>query len=456
MKILIIGAGPAGLACAWELSKNKSCEIEIWEKEGKAGGMSRSIKNQNYLFDIGGHRFFSKILEVNKLWKELLGKEFIKRLRKSQIFYVNKYFDYPINFQDVMKKFGWKNNLEFLITFLRAKINKREEISFEDWAINNFGKKLYESYFKEFTQKVWGLPCKQISKDWANQRVKGLSFGSVIKKILGMKKSTQVKSMTENFYYPKYGAGQMYEEMKKSLTKKGVKLKFKTWPKLINNNQVINNKNEKVKFDYLISSVPITEMVKLFKDKKSKKVKMALSKLKFRSFIMLQLVLDENLKNKNTWIYVQEPSVDVGKVQFWHNWSKKMSKKNNSLGVEYYCQEGDEIWKMSKTDLVKKAKEELVKIRLIKKSTKVISSKVIKVPFAYPIYEIGYKKNLDVIRKYLEKEKRIISIGRSGLFKYNNMDHSIYTGFLAARNILGNRKYDLWEVNQDENYHESE
>lgn len=464
-KVLILGAGPAGLAAASELTKNKIYPVLI-DKDKQVGGLSKTIEKNGYYFDLGGHRFFTKIPEVNQLWHETLRDDFLERPRLSRIYYQNKFFDYPIKLQNALKNLGLVESFKCLISYIRAQISpSREEDTFDKWISNRFGKRLYQHFFKSYTEKLWGIPCQQIQAEFAAQRIKNLSLWGAIKNALPFAKKGNIKTLIDKFHYPKYGPGMMYETMAKNIQEKGaeIRLKYKV-EKIYSNNgrikSVLLKKEDKeilLEADYFLSSIPITELIKKIKPKAPQNVIQAASNLTYRSFVTVNIIYQEKNKLKDTWLYIHSPEVKLGRVQIFNNWSPYLvkNKKYTSLGLEYFCTEGDEIWKMDKNKLAELADIEIKKIGLIEKKAKISQINYGRYAKAYPTYDSSYEKNLAIIKKYLLQFKNLQPIGRYGLFRYNNMDHSIMTGIIAARNIIsGKKKYDAWKVNQDQEYHE--
>ncbi|MBA2861805.1 NAD(P)/FAD-dependent oxidoreductase [Methanococcus maripaludis] len=462
--IAILGAGPAGLSSAYELAKisdnfENEYNVVIFEKSSEVGGISKTALNNGYYFDLGGHRFFTKIEDVSNMWNDILKDEFILRPRLSRIYYNKKFFNYPVKVFDAVSKLGLKEDFLIFMSFMKSQMLKRKEISFEDWVSNRFGYRLYSIFFKTYTEKVWATPCDKIQAEWASQRIKGLSIGAIIKRELLGDKNEVIKTLIDEFLYPKYGPGQMYSELAKTLTEKDVKIAYNSYISAITTKEnkivsIVDNNDNEFEIDELISSIPIDDMVRLLNP--PNEVLDAITNLKFRSFIIVNLVFDNLVDLKDTWIYIHEPEVKLGRVQIFNNWSPHLVKNSNcsSIGAEFFCSENDELWVLPDNEIIKKAEEEIKKIDLIPDNFKITDAKVVRVPKAYPVYDEGYKNNLNIVIDYLNAFENLQLIGRAGMFKYNNMDHSIYTGFLAARNIAYGKKYDIWGVNQDQEYHE--
>jgi len=473
-KIVIIGAGPAGLTAGYELKKRNK-DFIIFEKEKEIGGIAKTVKYKNFRFDIGGHRFFSKSEIVNKIWKEILpADDWLQRHRLSRIYYDNCFFDYPLKIDNVVKNLGLKRSLAIILSFINSKLFPiRDEKSFEDWIVNRFGWRLYKTFFKSYTEKLWGIPCEQIRADWAAQRIRGLSFTSAVKDALlrqiGFKNSEVIKTLITSFVYPKYGPGMMWQAMSgkilKGTNKKIIKRKTKVIKIIFNKKTakvkrvIIKNeqgKERQVKTAALFSSMPIDELILLINPIPSKKVIKAAKDLMYRDFIQVALVFKMKKSFPDNWIYIHDPQVNILRVQNFKNWSPYLvpSKKYTCLGVEYTCNIGDEIWSLSDRRLKNLAKEELIKTRLVSKNKTVLGGKVARMKKAYPIYNSEYKKSVKIIKNFLKKIKNLYPIGRSGMFKYNNMDHSMLTAILSVRNFCEKKSYNVWDINTEEKYHE--
>ncbi len=461
--VIILGAGPAGLAAAHKLSENGK-SVVVFEKENQVGGISKTIEFKGYRFDLGGHRFFTKSKEVNELWEKTLGDDFLKRPRLSRIFYQNKFFDYPVKPLNALSGLGFFESMLIGFDFLRSKIFPyKEEENFEQWVSNRFGKRLFNHFFKSYTEKVWGISCSEIQAEWAAQRIKGLSLGSTLKNALFPSKKGKIKTLIDEFRYPKFGPGMMYEKMAENIEKMGgiilkeqEVIKIKTNGNLVES-VVVREKNGNEKeygADFFLSSMPITGLARKISPKASPRVMEAAKNLTYRSFITVSVILDNPSPFPDTWIYIHSPEVKLGRIQNFKKWSPFMvpDKTKTALGLEYFATEGDKLWQMQDQELIELGLSELEKIGLGKKEN-FVDGFVARVPKSYPVYNQDYPKNIQIIRDYLEKFNNLQPIGRYGMFKYNNMDHSILTGLLAADNILG-KKHNIWEVNVDEDYQE--
>lgn len=468
----IIGAGPAGLSAAYKL-REKHIPCEVFEQDkAYVGGISRTVVYKGYRFDIGGHRFFSKSDVVEKFWAEVLEDRLIERMRLSRIYYNDKFFNYPLSPYEAFRKLGPIYSFQCFFSYLKVKLFPIREIkSFEDWVINNFGRKLYLTFFKTYTEKVWGIPCSEISADWAAQRIKGLSFYSLLKSLFQKQKGTSgnkhvIKTLIDRFRYPILGPGQFWEEIQRVLNEKqptvfmhhdvvGIRrvagkleLTFKT----------AGGETKKC-FDHLISTMPVNKLIAAMDPAQvPAEVKTAANHLKYRDFLIVALIIDAADLFPDNWIYIHDPKVNVGRIQNFKNWSPSMvpDERKSCLGLEYFVNKHDRVWSMADADLLKLAEAELRTLGLIDSRTKVEDGSIIRVPKAYPVYDDQYKEHVAVIRAYIEKEYPEIQLaGRNGMHRYNNQDHAIMTGFLAAENIAeGSPKYDLWNVNNDASYHE--
>ena len=469
-KFIIVGAGPSGLSSAYELLKVDS-DVVLFEKSTDIGGLSRTIKHGNCSYDIGPHRFFTLNKEVEKLYLEILGDKKIEVNRLTRILYNNKLFLYPLSPFNTLVKLGLFNAILIFFSYINSLIKKiffkSKPKNFEDWVISNFGKQLYKTFFKSYTEKIWGISCNKISSQWAAQRIKNLSFTSVlinpIKKRFSKKK---IKSLVDRFYYPKYGAGFFYELLSK---------------KIINNNGIINLnyelisiniENEKVKSvsfkkdneiysfsaDYYIFSCPFTKIIEIINPKVPEEIIQASQKLKYRNHICVNLEIQGSMF-KDNWLYVHDPNLHMARVSNYKNFSKNMSNSDdiNPLTVEYFCFDNQALWKMSDKELVELGEKELRLSGLIGENNKVNSGFVVRSQNAYPVINDGYEKYVNILKNYLNKYKNIIPIGRSGMFKYNNQDHAIATGIYSARNLIdANTNIDIWKINSEGIYLEED
>jgi protoporphyrinogen oxidase len=458
---VIIGGGPAGLTAAYELNKHGQKSI-VFEKADRVGGISRTETYKGYRFDIGGHRFFTKVGEVEQLWQEVLGDEFIKVPRLSRIYYKNKFFSYPLEPYNALSNLGVINSVLIMWSYFKAKISPNPiEENFEQWVSNRFGRRLYYTFFKTYTEKVWGIPCTEIRADWAAQRIKGLSLKkAIVNAFFG---SNDTKTLIKEFNYPKFGPGQMWERFQEILDSQGSPVHLKTQViELERSGYRLNSltierqgKISQVRAENFVSSMPISLLVKRLNPAPPEEVLQAASSLKYRDFLIVTLVVDRAAIFPDNWIYIHSPEFKVGRIQNFKNWSMAMvpDTSKTSLGMEYFCNEGDDLWQMSDRDLVELASREIRALRLLDSEARVEDGCVIRQYKAYPVYDDEYRHNVDIIKKYLQKFENLQTVGRNGMHRYNNSDHSMLTGLLAAKNILG-ENHNLWNVNVERSYHE--
>jgi protoporphyrinogen oxidase len=461
-KVSVIGGGPAGIAATYVLAK-KGVPVCCFEADAVVGGISRTIEYKGFRFDIGGHRFFSKYDRVNALWQEVLGDEFLIRPRLSRIYYNGKFFNYPLQVGNALSGLGLILSLKILSSYCRSRISPiRPEENFEDWVSNRFGRQLYSIFFKTYTEKVWGIPCNEIRAEWAAQRIKGLSLWSAVKNALFGDPEKKIKTLINEFSYPRLGPGQMYETMAKKAVGMGADLCLLQRVVIINHQagkivsaEIVGPEGPKtVEATDIISTMPITDLVLNMRPKPPEEVAAATKKLRYRSLLTVNLLLRVPQQLPDTWLYVHDPSVRLGRVQCFANWSPFMvpDKEHSSLGLEYFCTERDELWEMEDDELIALAREEIGKLGLAR-SEDVFDGFVVRMPKCYPVYDGEYRQHLDTIRTYLSGFENLQLCGRYGLFKYNNMDHSMLTAMLAVENVLG-ADHDVWEINADDAYHE--
>jgi len=463
MKVIIFGAGPAGLTAAYEACKN-GLTPAVFEKDKDVGGISKTINYKNYLFDIGGHRFFTKYDEVKRIWNEILGDDFITRPRLSRIYYNNKFFYYPLRPLNALMNLGLANSFLVVLSYFYSQLNPcRDVTNFEQWVSNKFGKKLFTIFFKTYTEKVWGLSCQEIQADWAAQRIKSLSLGKAILNSLGFLGKDRVTTLIDEFQYPRKGPGQMWNRAKELVEKRGGKVHLKSQVVQLNRkgNKIIsalvrtNGSLEETNGDHFLSTLPLRELVLAIKPLAPNDVLDAAQKLRYRDFFTVSLVIGKPFIFPDNWIYIHSPEVRVGRIQNFKNWSPEMvpDPQTTTLGLEYFCFESDEIWKRDDSELIKLGIEEVGKLKFAARE-EVIDGMVIRSPKTYPIYDEGYKERIETIRNYLSRIENLQTMGRNGLHRYNNQDHSMLSAIGAVRNILG-EKHSVWDINVDDEYHET-
>lgn len=466
-RIGIIGAGPAGLTAAYLLAKSGN-EVVVFEVDPRfVGGISRTEKYKGFLFDIGGHRFFSKSPEVNEFWQEILGNDLLVCKRSSSIYYNQTFFSYPLILSEVFWKLGPVTSFRCFLSYIKAKISPvKNPVSFEDWVVNNFGRLLFEIFFKSYTEKVWGIPTSKISADWAAQRIKGLSIRTIIRSALTKnKKDKIIKTLIDSFHYPRLGPGMMWEVCAEKCKEMGAQILMNTAVKSLKYDQQQNkwslrlaDNTEQHGFDHVISSAPMYELIPGIYPQVSATALQAAKGLHYRDFITVVLILKNATTFTENWIYIHEPSVKVGRIQNFKTWSREMvpDETMDCYGLEYFCFEGDGMWTMEDKKLIALGTEEIIALGLARKE-QIVDGYVVRQPKAYPVYDHDYKEKINVIRDELKQYPSLHLVGRNGMHKYNNQDHSIMTSMYVVKNILaGDNKYDPWKVNQDAEYIEEE
>lgn len=460
MKIAVIGAGPAGMTAAYELSK-KLNQIDVFELSPSVGGMAKTIELWNQKVDIGPHRFFSNDTRVNELWLEVVGKDYEMVDRLTRIYYNKKFFHYPIKAFNALTNLGIFKAASCMMYYGIEKISPTKDIStFEGWVTNRFGKKLYQVFFKTYTEKLWGIPCNILDADFAAQRIKKFSLGEAIKSAL-FGNSGKHKTLVDQFAYPHGGTGMVYERMAAFVKSKGGNVFLNTAVKKINTKNGVAFEIEledgtTKTYDHVISSMPLSLMVSRLPEVPPA-IKKAADSLKYRNTIIVYLNVQAKNLFPDNWLYVHSSDLLMGRLTNFRNWVPGLYNKEESTicALEYWCYNEDDFWNWSNEDLIQLGKEELRKTGLIG-NAEISDGYVYKIPRCYPVYSTGYKEILKPIEDYLSSVKNLHVIGRYGAFKYNNQDHSILMGKLAAENILNGTKHNLWEINTDyEDYQES-
>ncbi len=463
MNVIIAGAGPAGLTAAYEACK-KGLNPVVFEKDREVGGISKTVNYNDYLFDVGGHRFFTKYQEVKTIWDEILGEDFLTRPRLSRIYYNNDFFYYPLKPLNALKNLGLINSVSIVWSYILSQICPYKDVkNFEEWISNKFGKKLFNIFFKTYTMKVWGISCKEIQADWAAQRIKSLSLGKAILNSIGFLGKGRVTTLIDEFQYPRKGPGQMWNAARELIEKKGGKVKLNTPVVQFNrkSNKIIsltiknNGSLQEINGDHFLSTIPLRELVQGIKPDAPVEVLDAAQNLKYRDFFTVGLIIDKPSIFPDNWIYIHSPEVQVGRIQNFKNWSPEMvpNPKMTTLGLEYFCFDTDDIWKKDNEELIEMAKEEAVKLKFAARE-QIIDGLVIRSPKTYPIYDEGYLERVGIIQNYLVGLKNFQTMGRNGLHRYNNQDHSMLSAMYAIRNILG-EDYSVWDINIDDEYHET-
>jgi len=459
---VILGAGPAGLTAAYEFTKWGVVPVVI-EKQSIVGGLSSTRTYKGYHFDTGGHRFFTKAEAVSRMWKEILGADFLRRPRMSRIYYAGKFFAYPLKPLNALLGLGIWQSILVLSSYLRWRaIPYRPEDTFEQWVTNRFGKRLFEIFFKSYTEKVWGLSCSELKAEWAVQRIKDLSLKTAILSMF-CKPRTPIKTLIEEFDYPRLGPGMMWNAVKLAVerargevrTGSDVAAITRIGPRVDGVVIVRDGVREVISGTHFISSIPVTEAVKKMDPPAPAEVLAAADALTYRDFLTVVLIVKRADVFPDNWIYVHDPAVRVGRIQNFKNWSPDMvpDAGKTSLGLEYFCLEGDAVWTTPDRELIEQATRELCAIGLAQ-AHEIEDGCVVRVPKAYPVYTSDYAQHLAVVRRFVDSLENFQTIGRNGLHRYDNQDHAMLTGALAARNVVLDQRNDVWSINTDAEYHE--
>jgi protoporphyrinogen oxidase len=460
--VVVIGAGPAGLTAAYDLT-NHDIRSVVLEKDTVVGGLARTAEYRGYLFDIGGHRFFTKVALVERMWREVLGADFITRPRLSRIYYNSKFFQYPLEPLNALGGLGLIESARCGFSYLAARLRpERPEDNFETWVSNRFGRRLYRTFFKTYTEKVWGIPCREIQAEWAAQRIRGLSLTSVIWNALRPRrpqsKDQVIKTLIHEFEYPRRGPGMMWMRTRDVVEQRGSKVVMEAPVEKIlwERGRVLGVKagGRLWRGDHFISSMPIRELINALDPAPPDYLRGAADDFSYRDFLTVALMVRGRNLFPDNWIYVHDSAVKVGRIQNYNNWSPEMvpDPETTCLGLEYFCFEGDGLWRTPDDELIQLAKRELGQLGLIDPA-QVFDGTVLRIEKAYPIYDSSYRRGVAAVRRFLETVPNLQLVGRNGMHRYNNQDHSMLTAMLAVRNILG-AHYDLWQVNVDADYHE--
>lgn len=462
-QFVVIGGGPAGLTAALELTDHGYRPI-VLEQSRLVGGIARTESYKGFRFDMGGHRFFTKSTQVKELWHRILGNQFLQRPRLSRIFYNKKFFHYPLRPLEALSKLGLFEGTLIILSYLRWQVFPYRTVdTFEQWVTNRFGRRLFLMFFKSYTEKVWGIPCSELKAEWAAQRIKNLTLASALLSWL-FRPRYAITSLIEQFDYPALGPGMMWEAFRDEIAQQGgiVRMSCQVVKISRDGDRVLGvhvvedgGETEFIPADHVISSMPVTEFIKKLDPPAPLAIAKAAGQLKYRDFIAVCLIVDQSDVFQDNWIYVHEPDVKVGRIQNFKNWSPAMlpDQSKTSLALEYFCNEGDDLWCMSDSDLIELAKQELAKVGLVD-SRWVEDGCVFRVPKSYPVYDSDYRECLSYIKDFIDHLANVETVGRNGLHRYNNQDHAMLTGLLAARNAVLGETNDLWNVNVDQEYHE--
>ena len=461
-QVVIIGAGPAGLTAGYELTKHNIHPI-VLEQRDRVGGLARTENYKGYYFDMGGHRFFTKAEPVSKMWHAVLGEDFLLRPRTSRIYYQNKFFNYPLKPFNALFGLGIWEAILIGLSFIKCQIIPyKHEDTFEQWVTNRFGKRLFGIFFKTYTEKVWGISTSELKAEWAAQRIKDLSLKTALLSMF-VKPKNQIKTLIEEFHYPRRGPGMLWEAVKQQIEARGGVVELNSDVVKINRvgsriTSVVvsceDKETETIPGTDFVSSMPISEFIKRL-DPVPPEIMQAAQKLNYRDFLTVCLIVNQPDLFPDNWIYIHSPEVKVGRIQNFKNWSPDMVPDPNktSLGLEYFCTEGDELWSMCDADLIALGKREVERIGLAN-ARDVEDGCVFRVPKAYPVYDSDYRDYVAMIRKFVDGLENFQTIGRNGLHRYANQDHAMMTGMLAVRNLVLGEHNDLWSVNTDQVYQE--
>ena len=466
-EVVIIGAGPAGLTAAYQLAKAGETST-VLEADEIVGGISRTTERDGWRFDIGGHRFFTKVREVEELWHEILpAEDFLTRPRMSRIFYDGRFFDYPLRAGNALRNLGPFEAARCVGAYVWARLHPPlDQSNLEGWVSARFGARLYRTFFKTYTEKVWGVPANEIQADWAAQRIKNLSLSkAVLNSLLPRRKQTEITSLIEEFQYPKFGPGMMWERCRELVEAAGTKVHLNSSVSAIRHEGgravavVADHDGGTTEYPCsdVISSMPLPLLVKAMVPQAPEEVRRAADDLTFRDFLTIALVVPEAGAFPDNWIYVHSPGVRLGRIQNFGSWSPYLVKEGRTcLGLEYFVFEDDTLWMMADEDLVAYGTAELAALGLIDPA-EIEAGYVVRMPKAYPTYDEGYGANVEVLRGWLaEHAANVHPVGRNGMHKYNNQDHSMYTAMLTVENILDGTHHDVWTVNVEEEYHEED
>ncbi len=471
-RVVIIGAGPAGLTAAYQLAK-LGHHTTVLEADDVVGGISRTVERDGWRFDIGGHRFFTKVQPVDDLWFEILGAgEFIRRPRMSRIYYKGKLYDYPIRPFNALRKLGVVEAMRCMASYAWVRVRPPKDTStLEGYIASRYGWRLYRHFFKTYNEKLWGVPASQISADFGAQRIKNMSIVAAVweplrARLLGARrdKTKQVTSLIEEFNYPKYGPGQMWETAAEKVTAAGSQLLMRhrvvrilhcdgaAYAVVARDEHGVEHTFE---CTHIVSSMPMGALLRAMDPPIPDEVKDAADGLTYRDFMTVALVVPQEYSFPDTWIYIHDPGVKVGRVQNFGSWSPYLIKEGRTcLGLEFFVNEGDHMWDKADDELIEQAKQEMHRLGLIKDVSRVEAGYVVRMPKAYPVYDDRYQDNVEILRKWIATDApNVYPTGRNGMHKYNNQDHSMLTAMLSVENILG-ADHDVWGVNVEAEYHE--
>lgn len=463
---VIVGAGPAGLTAAYELARQGMGGV-VLEQDRAVGGLARTAEYRGFRFDIGGHRFFTKVGEVRRIWEDLLGDDLLVRPRLSRIYYNDRFFDYPLKPLNALMGLGPVEAMRIAGSFAAAQLfPSAEERTFEQWVVNRFGRRLFQVFFESYTEKVWGMPCSEIGSEWAAQRIKNLDLSAAVRNaLLGQGGGGAVATLIEQFHYPRLGPGMMWERCRDRVASEGIPTELDASVRRVVHDEsrvtslvVVDSdgRERQIGGDRYVVSMPLRELALALDPPPSPEVIEAANRLRYRDFLTIVLITGRPQPFPDNWIYIHEPRVKVGRMQNFKAWSPEMvpDPAMSSLGLEYFVQEGDELWSAPDSELISLGAGECETLGLLDRRD-VLDGTVVRMPKAYPVYDGGYREAVDRVRAALSRLGNLQVIGRNGQHRYNNQDHSMMTGILAARNVAGG-DHDVWAVNVEAGYHEEE
>lgn len=458
-RVVILGAGPAGLTAAYELSA-RDVPCVVLERDNVVGGLARTVEHNGYRFDIGGHRFYTKVALVEKIWREILGDDLLTRQRLSRIYYKSRFFRYPLEPFDAVQGLGVIESVRCALSFLRACLSPElPEDDFATWVSNRFGRRLFEIFFKSYTEKVWGMNCREIGAEWAAQRIQELSVGSLVLDALFPSRGKNIKTLIREFQYPRLGPGMLWSRMKAIVERRGVGIALNSPVESLEweHGRIVSATAGGKRYEgaNFISSIPIRELIERLSPSAPPAVRAAATNLRYRDFITVAVIVRGKNLFPDNWIYIHDPSVTAGRIQNYNNWSPDMTPDPGMtcLGLEYFCNQNDQLWERSDEDLVRLARKELSQLGLVREQD-IVDCAVVRVAKAYPVYDRTYQEALTTIRGFLSVAPNLQLVGRNGMHRYNNQDHSMLTAILAARNVMG-WNFDLWKLNTDAQHVES-
>ena len=457
---IIIGAGPTGLTATHQLLKN-GYNVTLIESSDSIGGMSKSFQLWEQTVDLGPHRFFSSDKIINDYFHEIIGEDFTTVNRQTRIYYKNRFFDYPLKVGNVLSNLGIFQIIGILISYALIRVNPPKETNtFEEWVVSKFGKKLFNIFFKTYTEKLWGIPCTKIDAQWASQRIKKLSLWEAVKAAFIGNIGNKHKTLVDQFAYPVNGTGAFYKKIEAEIIKLGGKIILNTKVVKVNkeNNEISSIElmdGTKIEADYFVSTMPLTHLVNNTNNVPTEIIE-RVNKLYFRNTTLVYCEVNNSSLFTDNWIYVHSPEVQHGRITNFRNWCPSLygNSENSILCLEYWSFDDDDFWKSTDETLYELANRELKKLNLLPDGAKILNNHVVRIPKCYPVYETGYMENLQPVIDYLESINNLFPIGRYGSFKYNNQDHSILMGLLVAKEIATGEKQNLWEINSDSDYQE--